>query len=76
MLRANELRKYIIEVNKKSDSFIKENNELRQKINELSIKISKFMKVLEETFSVREEGKNEVSNSLKMFDIREDGKNQ
>ena len=33
-----------------------------------------FMKVLEETISVSEEGKNEVSNSMKIFDIREDGK--
>ena len=44
--------KYIIEVNKKSDSFIKENNELRQKINELSIKISKSGKNIFSNISV------------------------
>ena len=46
------LMKYIIEVNKKSDSFIKENNELRQKINELSIKISKSGKNIFSNISV------------------------
>ena len=44
--------KYIIEVNKKSDSFIKEKNELRQKINELSIKISKSGKNIFSNISV------------------------
>jgi Ca2+-binding EF-hand superfamily protein len=39
-----------------------------------SFEKNNFMKALEETFSVSEEGKNEVSNSLKIFDIREDGK--
>ena len=46
------LMKYIIEVNKKSDSFIKENNELRQKINELSMKISKSGKNIFSNISV------------------------
>ena len=39
-----------------------------------SFEKNNFMKELEETISVSEEGKNEVSNSLKIFDIREDGK--
>ena len=39
-----------------------------------SFEKNNFMKVLEETISVSEERKNEVSNSLKIFDIREDGK--
>jgi hypothetical protein len=46
------LMKYIIEVNKKSDSFIKENNVLRQKINELSMKISKSGKNIFSNISV------------------------
>ena len=39
-----------------------------------SFEKNNFMKVLEETISVSEEGKNEASNSMKIFDIREDGK--
>lgn len=39
-----------------------------------SFEKNNFMKALEETISVSEEGKNEVSNSMKIFDIREDGK--
>ena len=34
-----------------------------------SFEKNNFMKVLEETISVSEEGKNEVSNSLKIFEI-------
>ena len=75
MVGANEIRQILKSMGREASneeimSFLK----IADKNNSGSIEKNNFMKALEETFSISEEGKNEVCNSFKIFDVREDGK--
>ena len=75
MVGANEIRQILQSMGREASneeimSFLK----IADKNNSGSIEKNNFMKALEDTFSISEEGKNEVCDSFKIFDVREDGK--
>ena len=75
MVGANEIRQILKSMGREASneeimSFLK----IADKNNSGSIEKNNFMKALEDTFSISEEGKNEVCDSFKIFDVREDGK--
>ena len=75
MVGANEIRQILQSMGREASneeimSFLK----IADKNNSGSIEKNNFMKALEDTFSISEEGKNEVCDSFKIFDVRNDGK--
>jgi len=75
MVGANEIRQILQSMGREASneeimSFLK----IADKNNSGSIEKNNFMKALEDTFSISEEGKNEVCDSFKNFDVRNDGK--